>query len=206
MRNVLPFLVSATIPLATLPLAVLLTPLPALAQDKPLGAPVQTLDKTDRQRIDELFVELKKAPNDKAAGRVASRLVERMNNSGSASVDLMMSWAQKAMTEEKWDVALDFLDQVTTLKPDYAEGWNRRATVHFLMHNFAKSMADIQRTLELEPRHFGALAGMAQILKTRGDKQSALSAYSRVLDVYPMLRDAQNEVSTLSEELAGEAI
>lgn len=196
MRNVLPFLAFAA----------LLTPLPALAQDKPLGAPVQTLDKTDRQRVDELFTELKKAPNDKAAGRVASRIAERWNNSGSASVDLMMSWAQKAMTAEKWDVALDFLDQVTVLRPDYAEGWNRRATVHFLMHNFAKSMSDIERTLELEPRHFGALAGMAQILKTRGDKELALSVYSRVLDVYPMLRNAQNEVSTLSEELAGEPI
>lgn len=196
MRNVLPFLA----------LAVALAAFPALAQDRPAGAPVQMLDKSDKQRLDELFAELKKAPNDKAAGRVASRISERWNNSGSASVDLMMSWAQKAMTEEKWDIALDFLDQVTTLKPDYAEGWNRRATVHFLMHNFPKSMTDIQRTLQLEPRHFGALAGMAQILKVRGEKELALSAYTRVLDVYPMLRNAQNEVATLSEELAGEAI
>lgn len=196
MRNVLLCLV----------LAAVLTPAAASAQDRPLGAPVQKVDKTDKQRVDELFAELKKTTNDRAAGRVASRISERWNNSGSASIDLMMQWSKKAMDEQKWDVALDFLDQVTTMKPDYAEGWNRRATVHFMMQNFAKSMADIERTLELEPRHFGALAGMGQIFKVRGNKEMALSAYSRVLDVYPMMREAQNEVSSLSEEMAGEAI
>ena len=67
-------------------------------------------------------------------------------------------------------------------------------------------MADIERTLELEPRHFGALSGMAQILKSTGRKELALEAYQRVLDIYPMMRSAQNEVATLSEELAGEGI
>ena len=118
----------------------------------------------------------------------------------------MMQWAKKAMDEQKFDIALDFLDQVVTMRPDFAEGWNRRATVHFMMKNFAKSMADIGQTLELEPRHFGALSGMALIFKARGSKQMAFNAYQRVLDIYPMMRDAQNEVATLSEELAGEAI
>ena len=103
-------------------------------------------------------------------------------------------------------MALDFLDQITVLSPDYAEGWNRRATVHYMMHSFGKSMSDIERTLELEPRHFGALSGMAQILKETGRKQMALDAYHRVLDIYPMMRNAQNELATLSEELAGEGI
>ena len=110
------------------------------------------------------------------------------------------------MEAKKFDVALDFLDQVIVLQPTYAEGWNRRATVHFMMQNFGKSMADIERTLELEPRHFGALSGMAEIMKTTGRKQLALDAYQRVLEIYPMMRSAQNEVSELSEELAGEGI
>lgn len=170
------------------------------------GVPVKSLDKTDKQRLDELFIDLKKAANDKAAARVASRIWDSWNNSGSASIDLMMRWAKKAMVEQKFDVALDFLDQVVTMKPDYAEGWNQRATTHFMMHNFAKSMADIEKTLELEPRHFGALSGMGQILKARGDKELALAAFLDVLSIYPMMRNIQNEVSTLSEEMAGEAI
>ena len=75
-----------------------------------------------------------------------------------------------------------------------------------MMSNYAKSMVDIEHALELEPRHFGALAGMAQIMKNTGRKQLALNAYQRVLEIYPMMRNAQSEVGTLSEELTGEGI
>ena len=143
---------------------------------------------------------------EKAAERIAGRIWNEWNQSGSASIDLMMQWAQKATEDQKFDVALDFLDQIVTLQPDYAEGWNRRATVHFLMKNYGKSMADIDRTLQLEPRHFGALSGLAQIMTETGHKQSALEAWQKVLAIYPMMRSAQNQVSTLSEELAGEGI
>jgi len=162
--------------------------------------------KTRAERLDALFASLKRERNEKAAERIAGRIWQEWNNSGSATVDLMMQWSQQAIEKKKFDVALDFLDQVVTLQPDYAEGWNRRATVHFMMHAFGKSMADIERTLELEPRHFGALSGMAQIMKDTQRKQLAREAYQRVLDIYPMLRSAQNEVATLSEELTGEGI
>ncbi|TPI35312.1 hypothetical protein FJ414_18550 [Mesorhizobium sp. B3-1-6] len=161
---------------------------------------------TKQGRLAQLFTELKRERNEKAAERIAGRIWNEWNQSGSASIDLMMQWAQKATEDQKFDVALDFLDQVVTLQPDYAEGWNRRATVHFMMKNYGKSMADIERTLQLEPRHFGALSGLAQIMAETGHKQSALEAWQRVLTIYPMMRSAQNQVSTLSEELAGEGI
>ena len=157
-------------------------------------------------KLDELFSELKRERNEKAAERISGRIFAVWNQSGSANIDLMMQWAQKAIEAKKYDVALDFLDQVTVMRPDFAEGWNRRATVHFLMDNFAKSMVDIEHTLELEPRHFGALSGMARIMKNRGRDQLALNAYERVLTIYPMMRSAQGEVATISEELAGEGI
>ncbi|MDH6234251.1 tetratricopeptide (TPR) repeat protein [Mesorhizobium soli] len=156
--------------------------------------------------LDSLFADLKRERNEKAAARIAGRIQSRWDHSGSASVDLMMGWAQKAMAEHKFDVALDFLDQIVTLAPEYAEGWNRRATVHFLMQSYAKSMADIEHTLVLEPRHFGAMAGLAVIMEMRGRKQLALEAWQKVLDVYPMMRNAQSRVTALSEDLAGEAI
>jgi tetratricopeptide (TPR) repeat protein len=156
--------------------------------------------------LDKLFAELKRQSNEKAAERLAGRIWKEWFKSGSATIDLMMQWSSDAIEAKKYDVALDFLDQVTTLSPNYAEGWNRRATVHYLMQNYGKSMSDIERTLELEPRHFGALSGMAQILKATGRKELALEAYQRVLDIYPMMRKAQNEVATLLEELSGEGI
>ncbi|MDQ6437790.1 hypothetical protein RB623_27370 [Mesorhizobium sp. LHD-90] len=168
--------------------------------------PEAAAPKTRTERLDELFINLKREHNEKAAERIAARIWQEWNQSGSAVVDLMMQWSQQAVEKKKFDVALDFLDQVVTLSPDYAEGWNRRATVHYMMHNFSKSMADIERTLELEPRHFGALSGLAQIMRETERKELALDAYQRVLVIYPMLRNAQNEVGTLSDELTGEGI
>jgi len=195
--------------------------LPAFAAEEPQSSPPSALTESspggsarpngiteERQenRLDALFLQLKRERNAAAAERIAGRIGEAWSNSGSASIDLMMGWSKTAMDAKKFDVALDFLDQVVTMRPTYAEGWNRRATVHFAMENYAKSMADINRTLELEPRHFGALAGMGQIMKNTGRKELALRAWQRVLDIYPMMRSAQAEVATLSEELAGEGI
>ncbi len=71
----------------------------------------------------------------------------------------MMTWSQTAMDGKKFDVALDFLDQVVTMEPAYAEGWNRRATVHFMMQNYAKSMADISHTLAARAPSFRRTVG-----------------------------------------------
>ncbi|MBO6903142.1 MAG: hypothetical protein JJ864_17530 [Rhizobiaceae bacterium] len=160
----------------------------------------------DLSRLDKLFEELKRERNEAAAKRIANFIREEWSRSGSATIDLMMQWSAKAMSEERYDVALDFLDQITVLAPEFAEGWNRRATLHYTMGSYAKSMADIEQVLRLEPRHFGALSGMAAIFKTYDMKEPALQAFQRVLDVYPMLRSAQEEVADLAEELAGEGI
>ncbi|MHA6642829.1 tetratricopeptide repeat protein [Mesorhizobium sp. A623] len=175
---------------------------PALA-----GAPATPSAATaQKARLDKLFADLKRERNDKAAERIAGNIWREWTDSGSASINLMMQWSQKAMETQKFGVALDFLDQVVTLDPTYAEGWNRRATVHYMMKSYGKSMADIDRTLRLEPRHFGALSGLAQIMADTDHKQAALDAWQRVLAIYPMMRSAQEQVSTLSEELAGERI
>lgn len=194
--------------LSAIPLLILLAApvAPAFAAEELAPAEKASPAETREGRLADLFSKLKRERNEKAAQRIAGQIWDEWYKSGSASIDLMMQWAQKAVEEQKYDIALDFLDEVTTLSPTYAEGWNRRATLHFLMSNYAKSMSDIDHTLQLEPRHFGALSGMAQILRTTGRKESALKAYQQVLDIYPMMRNAQSEVATLSEELAGEGI
>lgn len=156
--------------------------------------------------LDTMFAELRRAKTDRAAGEVADRIKSEWNQSGSATIDLLMQWSSEAMEKKDFPVALDFLDQVVVLKPDFAEGWNRRATVHFLAGNFSKSMADIERTLALEPRHFGALSGMGSIFLETGKKEPALAAFRKVLDVYPQLRDIQKQVGDLEEQLAGSRI
>lgn len=186
-------------------LAAAALPPAAVAQQSPAKTE-EPADTSPKARLDKLFADLKHERNEKAAERIAARIWAEWEKSGSATIDLMMLWSKQAMDAKKFDVALDFLDQVVVLDPSYSEGWNRRATVHFMMQNYSKSMADINRTLALEPRHFGALSGMAQILKNTGHKERALDAWQQVLVIYPMMRSAQNEVGTLSEELAGEGI
>jgi len=187
-------------------LALAIGPTLAARADTPADAPATSTAKTRQARLDKLFSDLGRERNEKAAERIAGTIWQVWLDSGSANINLMMLWSQKAMEAQKFDVALDFLDQVTTLDPTYAEGWNRRATVHYMMKSYAKSLADIERTLQLEPRHFGALSGMARIMADTGHKQAALDAWQHVLAIYPMMRSAQSEVSTLSEELAGEGI
>ena len=93
------------------------------------------------------------------------------------------------------------LDQVIALVPDYSEGWNRRATLHYMMRNYVKSMADIEQTLALEPRHFGALSGMASILASRGHDDKALEIYEHLLSIYPANRTAQASIMKLGSGL-----
>lgn len=177
---------------------------PAIAQSTGSTSTDETA--SELSRLDQLFYDLKRERNEKAAERIAQKIWGEWFKSGSASIDLMMNWAQDAIKAKKYHVALDFLDQIVILQPEFAEGWNRRATLHFMMNEYGKSVSDIKRTLALEPRHFGALSGWGMILKNSGQKEQALKVFSQALEVYPMMRNAQAEVAELTDELAGDDI
>ena len=172
------------------------------------SAPVEQADPAPKgsARLDKLFADLKRERNEKAAERIAGQIWEEWFKSGSASIDLMMMWAQNAMNEQKYDVALDFLDEVITLSPSYAEGWNRRATLHFMMSNYGKSMSDIDHTLSLEPRHFGAISGLGMIMQEFGDEKRALDAFRRAVAIHPHLLKLPDLIKSLSEKVEGRDI
>lgn len=91
---------------------------------------------TPKERVDALFADLKKEGDEDKARQVADRIRLEWQDSGSATVNLLMQWASKAIADEKQTAALDLLDQAIALAPDYVEGWNRRATLHYQMGNF----------------------------------------------------------------------
>ncbi|MFK0277541.1 tetratricopeptide (TPR) repeat protein [Ensifer sp. KUDG1] len=158
---------------------------------------------TPKQRLDTLFADLKKERDPDKARELSNQIRMEWQDSGSATVNLLMQWADKAISDNKQPAALDILDQVIALAPNYVEGWNRRATLHYTMGNYRKSMADINRVLSIEPRHFGALAGMAAILGASGKDELAMRAWEQFLDIYPADRKAQEQLGELAEKLAG---
>ena len=156
--------------------------------------------------LDSLFAKLGRTRDPKMAERISTRIWEIWQTSDSKSIDLLTNWARAATGQRRYGKALDLLDQVVVLRPKYAEVYNQRATLHFIMKDFEKSMTDIERTLALEPRHYGALAGLASILEQLDRKEEALKAWYKALAVYPAMDSAQKAVVRLEEELAGSGI
>jgi len=91
----------------------------------------------------------------------------------------------QAMNIRNYPLAIRFFNNLIEEDPNFAEGWNKRATVHFMMGNFDQSMQDIIKTLELEPRHFGALDGMGLIFIHQGQFQQAIDVYDKMLEIFP---------------------
>ena len=91
----------------------------------------------------------------------------------------------QAMNLRNYPLAIRFFNNLIEEDPNFAEGWNKRATVHFMLGNFDESMKDIIKTLELEPRHFGALDGMGLIFIHQGQFQEAIEVYDKMLEIFP---------------------
>jgi len=121
---------------------------------------------------------------------------------------LALPWIQRglaAMEARDFAAALVAFDRVVELAPDYAEGWNKRATLHWLRGEYEESAADIDRTLSLEPRHFGALSGLAMIREAQGRPFEALEALEKLTQIYPRLPELRERIARLSARL-GQAI
>ncbi|MEM8877023.1 MAG: hypothetical protein AAGD23_04035 [Pseudomonadota bacterium] len=137
------------------------------------------------------------------AQNIEHALLQAWTRSGSDTVDLLMSRAAESMERREFPVALELLTTVVEIKPDYAEGWNRRATLYYLMDEYALSVSDIRQTLSIEPRHFGALSGLGLILQSTGRKKSALVAFEEALKVHPFLESASTAAEELEPEVNG---
>ena len=117
-----------------------------------------------------------------------------------------MQRAIALVNTEDLDVALEILDEVVALAPDYSEGWNQRATVHFMKQDYDLSLGDLRNVLRLDPRHFKAINGLGLIMERLGDKPAALKAFRKVLEVYPQLGTTRRSVEELAHEVEGQGI
>jgi len=157
----------------------------------------------DDPRLEALFARLKSAPSAPAAQEVEASIWQIWLQSDDNVIGLLMGQGINAMSRNDMRAALGKFDQIVKLAPNFAEGWNKRATVYFLLEDYGRSVADIQHTLALEPRHFGALSGLGMILERLGDKNGAMRAYRRGLEVHPNLPGAAQGVERLAPDVDG---
>ncbi len=156
-------------------------------------------------RLDPLFTRLVTASDPFERNRIEDQIWQLWLASGDGEVDSWMRRGMRAMAAQDYDDALTAFDTIVRIRPDFAEGWNKRATLLFLMGRYEASIADIERTLALEPRHFGALSGLAMIREAQGRPFEALEALERVMRIHPGLPHLQMRIDRLTAEL-GEPI
>jgi len=156
-------------------------------------------------RLDALFVALSRAESERVAAPIESMIWSIWSQSGDNQVDNLMERGTSALRKENLLDALNFFDSVVEALPDFAEGWNKRATVNYLLGDFDSSISDVERTLTLEPRHFGALSGLGMIALSLGQEEQALEAFEAALDIHTYLSGADTHIRKLREKVRGGA-
>lgn len=153
--------------------------------------------------LDALFRRLQTTDSDEEAQMIEVTIRHVWAQSGRHSVDTLMTKAVEQIHSGDYAEALGALDRVVAAAPDYVEGWNLRATVHYLREEYGEAVGDIERVLILEPRHFGALAGLGRIFLELEDKKAAQKAFEAALALNPHLADVRKELGDLNEQMAG---
>jgi tetratricopeptide (TPR) repeat protein len=136
------------------------------------------------------------------AARAASLLWDLWSRSGRDDVDALMREGVEALQGQDVRGAEAIFSRVVALAPAFAEGWNKRATVRYLLRDFEASVADCRETLARNPSHFGALSGQGLCHLALGQHHEAAALFRRALDVYPHLTDARRNLSTALGEAA----
>lgn len=151
---------------------------------------------TREQNLDILFDELARAETPGQVEVLQRKILDIWKQSGSPSIDLLMERSIKAIDSKDFSHALELLDEMLLLAPEFPEAWNKRATVHYYLGDSTRSLSDIAQTLSREPRHFGALSGLVMIFEDRGDLINAAIARNKVRALMPLLREESPEVAT----------
>ena len=114
-----------------------------------------------------------------------------------------MRMGTRSMDAGQFEQAIGIFSSLIQKAPDFAEAGNKRATIYFMIGDYSLSIEDVDRTLALEPRHFGALSGLGQIELLRGNGDAALNAFERALEVHPKLPGIGRLIKKLEDDVRG---
>ena len=154
----------------------------------------------------DLYAHLATADSAENGKKIQGTIERLWGHSGSDTVALLMQRAAKSLSTKDYDTALKFMDYVVQLAPDYAEGFNRRAFIHFSRNDMPSAVGDLRRALALEPNHFKALDGLAQIWRQMGNPKGALTVVKQLLEVHPHWDGAAKMAEELAREVEGQGI
>ncbi len=168
-------------------------------------SPLAFADQND-PRLNALFDRIKQTHNSEVAADVERKIWNIWLDAGDPELNRMMQAGLEAMASDQLDLAIDLFTVIIEKSPLFAEVWNKRATAFYLNGELAASVEDIERTLALEPRHFGAVSGLGLIFLSSGDKIGALKAFERVLEIHPHAQGARAHVRMLEQALKDEGV
>jgi tetratricopeptide (TPR) repeat protein len=159
-------------------------------------------DQTDL-RLAGLFERLRATSSEAEAEAAQQQIWQIWIESDDTLANRLMQNGIQAMATRQHALALEYFDRLVERAPGFAEGWNKRATVHYLMDDYEASVLDIERTLELEPRHFGALSGLGMIYDAIGEPAAALRSFEAAVAINPHLDGTRQRIDALRRQLRG---
>lgn len=159
----------------------------------------------DAAELEDLFA-LLQDPLDGEWQELETRIETLWSRSGSDAMDLLLERGKAAMEAEDYPKAVEHFSALIDHAPGFAEGWNARATAFFLMNEYGLSIADIRQTLRLNPRHFGALAGLGLIYERLEQPDLALRAYLAAMAIHPRRPNLQQAVDRLTDQTEGQSL
>ena len=164
-------------------------------------------DDTYQKKIDKLFIQLKSAIDFENSKKIEDKIWKLwVTHPSKNSLTKLLADGSSAMMDNKLETAYDKFTEVIELDPNWAEAWNKRATVLYLMGKFEQSQADIDKVLELEKRHFGALSGQGLVQTALNNYQKAIDSYIEAHKVHPYMKSPLIMIEKLQNQIKKESI
>ncbi len=163
-------------------------------------------DEAGSSALDALLSQLTQSPSEAEAEQIGEEIWAIFFDSGSPTVDLLLQRGISAEKQGMTDLASDFFGDVVEFAPQFAEGYNRRAGLEFKRGKYDAALEDLNKALELQPRHFGALTGLGLVLERLGAEAAAYQAYSDALAINPFEQTAKAGAARLASAVKGRSL
>ena len=168
-----------------------------------ISSPIAAQSQAQSERLDLLFEQLLNAEPDEVA-RIEGQIISEWGKSGSAAMDLLLRRGEDALEADTPEVAVEHFTALVDHAPDFTEGYNGRASAYYQLGLFGPAIDDLRQTLVLEPRHIGAMTGVAFMLEELGRADDALEVWQAIAQISPADAEVKAMIERLQVQQAGQ--